>query len=273
MFAVLSAQFNGSDRVRWLTGTDQPHYRENPHLILARTMSSGTPAVRSTKLKFKGDKTKKKRKREEGDGGERSARRRKDDEDRAPESWVLPEDPLEIRGPTFLMHPSDPAPLCVTYDSTRRKVILHTITKDEDEEEINLMDRTPTEVSQVWVTTRVAGSPTINLRTGVGEGRFLSCDTYGLVSADREARGPQEEWTPVILPDGMVAFMNVYEKYLSVDEVAGGTLQLRGDSEEVGFRERFWVKIQHKYKEEVHAEEEKKKGVIGDTKIDEAATK
>jgi len=242
-------------------------------LVLSCTMSS-TPAIRSTKLKFKGEKTKKKRKREEGDDGERNARRRKDDDDRAPESWVLPEDPLEIRGPTFLMHPSDPSPLCVTYDSTRRKVVLHTIIKGEDEEEINLMDHTPTEVSQVWVTTRVAGSPTINLRTGVGEGKFLSCDEHGLVAADREARGPQEEWTPVIMPDGMVAFMNVYEKYLSVDEVAGGALQLRGDSEEVGFRERFRVKIQHKYKQEAHAEGKKKKeGVMGDTIVDEAATK
>lgn len=235
---------------------------------------ASTSAVRSTKLKFKGEKTKKKRRREDGDNGERHTRRRKDDDDRTPESWVLPEDPLEIRGPTFLMHPSDPTPLCVTYDSTRRKVVLHSMTKGEDEEEINAKDRTPTEVSQVWVTTRVAGSPTINLRTGTGEGKFLSCDKYGLVAADREARGPQEEWTPVILSGGMVAFMNVYEKYLSIDEVAGGTLQLRGDSEEVGFRERFWVKIQYKYKQEVHAEEKKKKeGVLGDTKIDEAATK
>jgi len=170
------------------------------------------------------------------------------------------------------VHPSDPAPFCVTYDSTRRRVVLHAITKNEDEEEINLLDHTPTDVSQVWVTTRVSGSPAINLRTGVGEGKFLSCDKHGLVAADREARGPQEEWTPVILPDGMVAFMNVYEKYLSIDEVAGGALQLRGDSEEVGFRERFWVKIQHKYKQEAHAEEKKKKEGLGDTKIDEAAT-
>jgi len=237
-------------------------------------MSSSAPAVRSTKLKFKGEKTKKKRKREEGGNGERNTRQRKDDDDLTPESWVLPEDPLEIRGPTFLMHPSDPSPLCVTYDSTRRRVVLHTITKNEDEDEINLLDRTPTDVSQVWVTTRVAGSPTINLRTGTGEGKFLSCDKHGLVAADREARGPQEEWTPAILPNGMVVFMNVYEKYLSIDEVAGGTLQLRGDSEEVGFRERFWVKIQHKFKQEAHTEEKKKKeGLMGDAKIDEAATK
>jgi len=154
--------------------------------------------------------------------------------------------------------------------------VLHSLDKDwqrEDSETPSILDRTPTEVSQVWVTTRVAGSPTVNLRTGTGEGKFLSCDAHGLVSADREARGPQEEWTPVILPDGMAAFMNVYEKYLSVDEVAGGTLQLRGDSEEVGFRERFWVKVQSKYKTEATEEEKKKTDGLHDaTKIDEKNT-
>jgi protein FRG1 len=189
---------------------------------------------------------------------------------------VLPENPNEIRGPTFIIHPSDPSPICVNFDSTRNRIVLHSLDKDAntpDAEALNILDRTPTEVSQVWVTTRVAGSPTVNLRTGTGEGKFLSCDAHGLVSADKEARGPQEEWTPVILPDGMVAFMNVYEKYLSVDEVAGGALQLRGDSEEVGFGERFWVKIQNKYKKEASEEEKKKTDGLHDaTKIDETST-
>jgi protein FRG1 len=178
----------------------------------------------------------------------------------------------------FIIHPSDPSPICVNFDSTRNRIILHSLDKDlkteEDGETPTILDRVPTEVSQVWVTTRVAGSPTVNLRTGTGEGKFLSCDAHGLVSADREARGPQEEWTPVILPDGMAAFMNVYEKYLSVDEVAGGTLQLRGDSEEVGFGERFLVKIQSKYKKEANEEQKKKTDGLHDaTKIDETSTK
>lgn len=176
------------------------------------------------------------------------------------------------------MHPSDPSPICINFDSTRNRIILHPLDKDvkaeDSEAPPTILTREPTDVSQVWVTTRVAGSPTINLRTGTGEGKFLSCDAHGLVSADREARGPQEEWTPVILPDGMVAFMNVYEKYLSVDEVAGGTLQLRGDSEEVGFAERFWVKVQNKYKREANEEEKKKTDGLHDaTKIDETSTK
>ncbi|EIN07257.1 hypothetical protein PUNSTDRAFT_114726 [Punctularia strigosozonata HHB-11173 SS5] len=240
-----------------------------------------TDKVRSTKLKFKGDKGKKKRKRDdEDDDGSNSRRRREvNDDDRDPDTWVMPEDPNEIRGPTFIFQPSDPSPVCITYDATRARIILNALDKDAKTEDDagggpKLLERIPSEVSQVWVTTRVAGSPTINLRTGTGEGKFLSCDKHGIVNADSDARGPQEEWTPVLLPDGMVAFMNVYEKYLSVDEVAGGQLQLRGDSEEVGFRERFWVKIQNKYKKEATEEQKKKKmeGHSMEPSIDEATT-
>lgn len=230
--------------------------------------------VRSTKLKFKGDKGKKKRKRydelEEG----RSVRRRDNDQD--PDTWVLPEQANEIRGPTFIFHPSDPSPISINFSSTTNRIVLYSLDKAKNEDDSvppSLLEQVPTDVAQVWVTTRVAGSPTVNLRTGTGEGKFLSCDKHGLVSADRDARGPQEEWTPVIFPDGMVAFMNIYEKYLSLDEVAGGSLQLRGDSEEVGFRERFWVKIQNKFRKEAHEEERKRKEVTAPPKIDESSTK
>jgi len=234
------------------------------------------------KLKFKGEKHRKKRKRGDDDDPDRPSKHKEDDKDN--ESWVLPESPSEIRGPTFIVHPSDPSPICVTYNATSSRVVLSALDKapnaddssaDPLAEPPSLLDRTPTDVSQVWVITRIAGSATINLRTGTGEGKFLSCDAHGLVSADRDARGPQEEWTPVVLPDGMVAFMNVYEKYLSIDEVAGGAIVLRGDSEEVGFRERFWIKVQYKYKKEANEEEKQKNlrdGVSDAIRIDEAGT-
>ncbi|KAF7363556.1 Protein FRG1 [Mycena sanguinolenta] len=240
---------------------------------------SDSAKVKSSKLKFKGEKTKKKRKRDDDDEGRPGGSKRKEEE-KDPDTWVLPEQPNEIRGPTFIVHPSDPSPICVTYNSTSNRVVLSALDKapkpdadDTDAPVPTLLERTPTDVSQVWVITRVAGSPTVNLRTGTGEGKFLGCDAHGLVSCDRDARGPQEEWTPVVLPDGMVAFMNVYEKYLSVDEVAGGAVVLRGDSEEVGFRERFWIKIQYKYKKEADEEEKQKKdGLAEPTRIDEVST-
>jgi len=229
--------------------------------------------VRSTKLKFKGEKVKKKRKRDTGDDEPTGKRKKADEKD--PETWVLPESVAELRGPTFIIHPSDPSPISINFNSTTNRISLQLLDKDKPSdgpESPTLLDRTPTDVSQVWVTTRVAGSPTINLRTGTGEGKFLSCDAHGLVSTDRDARGPQEEWTPVVLPDGMVAFMNIYEKYLSVDEVAGGNLTLRSDSEEVGFAERFWVKIQYKYQKEAHEEKKKKDGLTTEPVIDESSS-
>ncbi|KAJ7063412.1 FRG1-like family-domain-containing protein [Mycena amicta] len=161
---------------------------------------------------------------------------RKEDE-REDEDWA----------PTFIYHPSDPLPCTPTYNATTGRLVVSNLT-DSDEP---ILARTPTDVSQVWVLTRGT--------------KFLASDAHGLISADRDARGPQEEWTPVVLPDGMVAFMNVYEK------VAGGAVVLRGDSDEVGFRERFWVKIQHKYKKEAH-EEEKQKTAVDPATVDEASS-
>lgn len=232
--------------------------------------------VRSTKLSFKGDSKKKKK-------HNKSHTERKAEKEEDPETWVMPDNANEIRGPTFFFHPSEP-PICVTYNSTQQKIKLSNLPKPEIKSEedddapsegSSLLKHIPTDTSQVWVITRIAGSTTINFRTGSADGKFLSCDAHGLVSADRDARGPQEEWTPVIVEGGMVAFMNVYEKYLSVDEVAGGSLQLRGDSETIGFRERFWVKIQSKFKREASEEERKKKEGVssGKRKINEAETK
>ena len=235
-------------------------------------MSDGK-APKNLRLKFKGEKSKKKRKRDGDDEGASSSRRGRHNthDDGSPEQWVHLDQATELRGPTFIFHPSDPSPICISYDATRNRIALHPLEKPEDGGTIP--ERTPSEVAQVWVTTRVAGAGTINLRTGVGEGKFLSCDKHGLVSADREARGPQEEWTPVVLEGGMVAFMNVYEKYLGIDEVAGGQLVLRGDSDNVGFQERFYVKIQNKYKQEAHEEERKKGGGLDQPSLDEKGTK
>jgi protein FRG1 len=185
--------------------------------------------------------------------------------------WVQPEAPIEVLGPTFIVHPSDPA-RCVAFDSTRDRITLPALASSESATSL-----LPTEVSHVWVITRVAGSPTVNLRTAAG--KFMSCDVHGVVSADREARGPQEEWTPVFFPDTeppMVAFQNSYGKFLGIDEVAGGALTLRGDTDEPGFNERFFVKVQYEYKKKA-TEEERKKNLAADLersgRIDEATVK
>ncbi|KAF8602670.1 hypothetical protein BDV93DRAFT_545083 [Ceratobasidium sp. AG-I] len=221
---------------------------------------------KSKKLTFKGEKKTKKRKHREGEGEQK-------EDDIDPGTWVQPETPEQVLGPTFIMHDSATT-TCVTFDSTRNRINIQALSSASSSTgDSKPLSFTPTEVNQVWVATRVAGSLTINLRTP--EGKFLSCDALGLVSADREARGPQEEFTPVILPENdeqgnhMVAFMNIYEKYISVDEVAGGQTTLRGDSETVGFNERFWVRVQHEYKRKAGEEDRKKAGKNMAPEIDE----
>lgn len=194
---------------------------------------------------------------------------------------MQPEAPNEILGPTFVVHPAD-APICIAYDSTRDRITFPAVplpsAPSSSATPFPLTSLVPTEVQHVWVVTRVSGSETINLRSP--SGKFLSCDAHGLVSANREARGPQEEWTPVILPDmdpPMIAFKNIYDKYLGLDEVAGGNLALRGDAEEVGFNERFFVRVQSQYKKKVHEEERQKNLASNDDEvygqIDEATIK
>ncbi|CAE7221708.1 unnamed protein product [Rhizoctonia solani] len=225
---------------------------------------------KSKRLTFKGEKKSKKRKAREADeeqGGE----------DIDPGTWVQPETPEQILGPTFIVHDSG-TPTCVGFDSTRNRINIQTLSSASSSsgETSKPLSIVPTEVHQVWVATRVAGSLTINLRTP--EGKFLSCDALGLVSADREARGPQEEFTPEILSEAdeegnhMVAFKNIYEKYIGVDEVAGGQTTLRGDSETVGFNERFWVRVQYEYKRKAGEEDRKKAGKTRPQEIDEVGS-
>ncbi|KAH8827087.1 FRG1-like family-domain-containing protein [Flagelloscypha sp. PMI_526] len=227
-----------------------------------------------SKLKFKGEKHRKRKRDDDGDESARPSKRRGEDsvDDNA---WVFPNNINELRGPAFIYHPSEPVPICLTFNPTSNKLHLSLLldkASTDDKPPPTILEREPLDVKEVWVITRVAGSETINLRTGAGEGKFLSCEKHGIVSADRDARGPQEEWTPVVLPDGMVAFQNIYEKYLGVDEVAGGSMALRGDSEQVGFSERFWVKVQSKYQREAKEEERKQKAGLPEPEIDEVGS-
>lgn len=96
-------------------------------------------------------------------------------------AWVKPDVPIQVLGPTFIVHPSSPHKVCIAFDGARQRITVSSL-PDADEDEGG--ELRPKEVSQVWVTTRVAGSETINLRTA--DGKFMSCDVHGIVSADRE---------------------------------------------------------------------------------------
>lgn len=217
-----------------------------------------------TKLKFKGEKQKK-RKRTQDDAEKQLA-----SEDNGQEGWTNAESLDDIStGPLFITFASS-SPVAVASDPLG-KIYASPITGAAEGE---IGNAEPSDIRQVWIATKVIGSNKISLKTATG--KFLSCDRIGILSASKEAIGPQEEWEPIQRDDGW-AFQNVFERFLyhfpldsvgkqanhtrSVDEVAaGGKVEIRGDAESVGFNETFILRIQARLRKRskttpvVHAE-------------------
>jgi protein FRG1 len=95
----------------------------------------------------------------------------------------------------------------------------------------------PNDVSQVFVGQSLIPGQ-YSLKSAFG--RYLTCDTFGKVTATKEAVGPAEEWRPIKVEGGF-AFQNVHDKFLSIDRAV---VKVRADMETVGFNETFLVRCQ-----------------------------
>ena len=156
-----------------------------------------------TKLKFKGEK-RKRRKKTEGEGEKEGASHQGRIDD---EGWVTAESLEDIStGPLFITFGSSPA-IALAIDTLGR-VTASPLKLSNDED---FADAAPDDVRQVWVATRLSESSKISLKTATG--KLLSCDKVGILTASKEAIGPQEEWQLIQRPDGW-AFQNVYEKFM-----------------------------------------------------------
>ncbi|KAF8925744.1 hypothetical protein BGZ52_006541, partial [Haplosporangium bisporale] len=171
------------------------------------------------------------------------------------DGWVHVKSLSDLGGPIFLTFSSDP-PTSLSVDD-KSKVIMRPIESDSSSSSSSapsLDQAEPTAVQQVFVVTMIPDSDRMTLKAS--NGRYLSSDKFGIVSADTEAIGMQEEWTAILKPEenGGIALQSHYGKFLSVDEVAaerpGSSLgfQIRADSEVIGFCELFQAKIQAKYR-------------------------
>lgn len=158
-----------------------------------------------TKLKFKGEKSKKrKRNVDDPESGGPSAKEDINED----EGWIDAESLDDINtGPLFIVFMSSPAVAAAS--DPLGKIYAATLKPSDEHGSIGNIE--PDDVRQVWIATRLAGGSKISLKTPTG--KFLSCDKVGILSASKEAIGPQEEWQPVQKEDGW-AFQNVYEKFL-----------------------------------------------------------
>ncbi|KAF9116158.1 hypothetical protein BGX27_004498 [Mortierella sp. AM989] len=226
---------------------------------------------KTKKLTFKGDstKTKKKKRKAEDEGKD-------DDANSNADGWVSVKSLTDLGGPIFLTFSSDP-PTCLAVDD-KSKVIMKPLEAPEDESGnpssaiVSFDNAEPTAINQVLVATMIPDSDRLTLKTY--NGRYLSSDKFGVVSADSEAIGMQEEWTAIIKGDseeGGVCLQSHYGKFLSVDEVAAvegrgksslsstsSGFQIRADSDVIGFCELFQAKIQAKYRKKVKKSNEVK---------------
>lgn len=206
---------------------------------------------------FKGEAPKKKRRKTAKlDGGDGAAV----EEEATIDGWIAVPSASLALGPTYLTLPSTsltPTAVCLALQPTTGKVYAHPLQSSAslaatasvdlglDAEDLAAVVEGdpaadgPTDVNHVWVCTRIPDSDTgVTFRSG--SGKFLAVDELGVVSAEREARGSQEEFTVEDAQNGSgIVVKSSYGKYLSVDVLAGGKLELRADETTEGETERW----------------------------------
>jgi protein FRG1 len=118
----------------------------------------------------------------------------------------------------------------------------------------------PTTIDTIWRCARVPESED-KVTFKSAQDRYLASDKVGEVTAEREARGPTEEFILERIEEkGKGAFAirsAAWGKYMSLDEVAGGKLELRCDAESIGEDEVWYIKMQAEFLGKM--EEEKRK--------------
>lgn len=119
----------------------------------------------------------------------------------------------------------------------------------------------PTTIDSIWRCARIPESDD-KITFKSAQDRYLASDKVGEVSAEREARGAQEEWILERLESGGHGAFAIrsaaWGRYLSIDEVVGNKLELRCDAETVGEDETWYVKMQAEFLGKMEEERRKK---------------
>jgi len=233
-------------------------------------------------LSFKGDKkSHKKRKRDPEDEPAKpqstsltthsnTANGETTDED---DSWVSCDLPSDLTGPTLLVLPTTP-PTALASD-------LHGNIFGSPLE--NVIDGDPAtaephDVRQVWIATRIAGTGEGQVSFKGAHGKYLGCDTYGILSAKREAIGREEAFQVIIAEEsatgeGSVAGMFAVKTAASKEErkdmficATGGdeeearkkSVEVRGDGDGISYSTTLRIRMQARFKPRLKANKEMK---------------
>lgn len=224
---------------------------------------------KSLRLSFKGDKPKKRKRSLEKDSS--SSRKRKSAADGSDvedvggdeQAWVPVETEQDLTGPCFIFHRD--VGRCLAFQPTLQSVeaaAVETAIPDagllaeglgEDLDGAQIVtdsapdDAVPTSVHHVWIATKVPGSSPARFTFKSAESKFLGADKTGLLRANMEARGPQEEWSATP-SQGRWMLRSVHNGYLGLDQVEGGKTVVRADCDEGDPEARWSIKVQWKHR-------------------------
>ncbi|KAH6711730.1 FRG1-like family-domain-containing protein [Leptodontidium sp. MPI-SDFR-AT-0119] len=232
-------------------------------------------------LTFKGDKKAKKRKRvdvaekfgdEDGGSSSKQLVVSKTNEDTAvdDDSWVTAEATGDVVGPIVLVLPSDP-PSCIACDTNGQVFAsaLENILNDDPS------TAEPHDVRQVWVANRVAGTETFSFKGH--HGRYLSCDKFGILSANTEAVSPLESFLSIPTADtpGTFQIQTLRDTFLTIkpstSSKSSALPEVRGDADAITFNTTFRIRMQARFKPKLKAsKEEKAREKISRKELEEA---
>jgi len=188
----------------------------------------------------------------------------------ADDSWVTAEAAGDLVGPIVFVLPSDP-PTCIACDPNG-KVFTSPLE--------NIIDGDPAtaephDVRQVWVANRVAGTENFSFKGH--HGKYLSCDKYGILSAENEAVSPRESFLAIPTADtpGTFQIQTLGETFLTIkpstSSKASALPEIRGDATEINFNTTLRIRMQARFKPKLKAsKEEKAREKISRRELEEA---
>ncbi|KAJ3144878.1 hypothetical protein HDU89_007681 [Geranomyces variabilis] len=201
---------------------------------------------KSAKLSFKGDpvgidkKKRRKRKTEASAGSDGETHSISSSSSSPKDGWVPITTVDDITGPVLILSSASDGGSVLAAPAAATKATFLPLSSTGGGA---LSTYAPTSTVEVLVATRLPDSSKISFRTA--SDRYLGVDQFGVVHCDKEARGRGEEWDAVMRDDG-VAFQTADGRFLRCGEDDAA----RADSETLGFREVFQVRVQaaNKYK-------------------------
>ncbi|TGO22176.1 hypothetical protein BPAE_0179g00150 [Botrytis paeoniae] len=217
-------------------------------------------------LSFKGDKKTKKRKRvdtaekfgdSEATASQAIAKPQEEDDAPDDDTWVTAEAAADVVGPVVFVLPSDP-PSCIACD-TNGKVFASAL---ENMIENNPTTAEPHDVRQVWVANKVAGTETYSFKGH--HGKYLSCDKFGILSANTEAVSPLESFLSIPTADtpGTFQIQTMRDTFLTIKPLASAKEnalpEIRGDADSINFNTTLRIRMQARFKPKLKASKEER---------------